>query len=80
MGNLQVFFAVPGPVPVNNPYPLLGYRYSHGSVGADPRVHPYPHPRVYSYLENFNLHNYYNNDNKNMKMKEMGVDKEGTIS
>ena len=25
MGNSQVFFAVPGPVPVNNPYPWCGY-------------------------------------------------------
>jgi hypothetical protein len=35
-GNPRVFFAVPGPVPVNNPYPLQGYGYSHGLAKINP--------------------------------------------
>jgi hypothetical protein len=70
-GNPRVIFTIPGPVPVNNPYPLNGYRYSHGLIKLDPRVHLYPYPwrvtrgypinwRILSY---FNLNVYTKNEN-----------------
>jgi hypothetical protein len=40
-GNPQVFFAIPGPVPVDNLYPPNRYWYSHGLVRVDSRVYPY---------------------------------------
>ena len=43
-GNPRVFFPIPGPIPVDNPYPPKGYGYSHGLLRVDPRVHPYPYP------------------------------------
>ena len=44
MGNPQVIFTIPRPVPVNNPYPLNGCGCSHGLIRLDPRVCPYPYP------------------------------------
>ena len=43
-GNPRVFSAVPGPVPVEYPYPLWGYGYCCGLAKLDPRVNPYPYP------------------------------------
>jgi hypothetical protein len=44
MGNTQLFPALPRPGPVEYPYPLWGYRYSHGLAKLNPRVNPYPYP------------------------------------
>src|SRR5882724_6466182 len=43
MGNPRVFFPIPRPIPIDNPYPQ-GHGYSHGLLRVDPRVHPYPYP------------------------------------
>jgi hypothetical protein len=43
-GNPRVFFAIPGPVPVNYPYPPCGYGFSRGSTKINPGVTLYPYP------------------------------------